>query len=97
VSWPFEESDREFVVDAGRSGIRCVVRPGETIAEALEDAGVSPSLQCRSGVCGTCVTPVLGGVPDHRDDYQTDDGHASNANVNVCCSRSLTDVLVLDI
>jgi ferredoxin len=89
--WPFEDGDGEFVVEARRSGVRCVVRTGETIAEALEAAGVHPSLQCESGVCGTCVTPVLDGLPDHRDDFQTDEEHASNTLVNVCCSRSSTD------
>ena len=97
MTWPLREGDREFVVEARRSGVRCVVTPDRTVAEALEEAGVFVSMQCQSGVCGTCVTTVLAGVPDHRDDYQTDAEHAANTRINLCCSRAASDVLVLDL
>ena len=92
-----EPGDRPFVVEARRSGVRVEVAVGQTILEALEAVGVFVNMQCQSGVCGTCVTPVLAGVPDHRDDYQTEQEHESDAQINVCCSRSRTAVLVLDV
>jgi vanillate monooxygenase ferredoxin subunit len=97
MSWPIEPGDGPFVVVARRSGVRIEVGADQTILEALEDAGVFVNMQCQSGVCGTCVTPVVEGMPEHRDDYQTDEEHASNAQINVCCSRSRSDVLVLDL
>jgi len=55
------------------------------------------NVSCQSGVCGTCLTPVLDGTPDHRDLVQTDVEKAANAKITVCCSRSKTKTLVLDI
>ncbi|ROO85025.1 vanillate O-demethylase ferredoxin subunit [Actinocorallia herbida] len=94
-----EQPGREgsFTVEAKRSGVRCAVREGQSIAQALAEAGVPVSLSCESGVCGTCLTPVVAGVPEHRDDYQTDAEKAANSMVTICCSGSRTDLLVLDL
>jgi ferredoxin len=54
-------------------------------------------MSCESGVCGTCITRVIEGMPDHRDHVQTASEKASNRNITVCCSRSKTRRLVLDI
>jgi ferredoxin-NADP reductase len=86
-----------FTVVARRSGKTFDVQPGETIARKLEENGVTVQVSCQSGVCGTCLTPVLEGMPDHRDLVQTDLEKASNARITVCCSRSKTKTLVLDI
>ena len=37
------------------------------------------------------------GMPDHRDHVQTASEKASNRSITVCCSRSKTRRLVLDI
>jgi cytochrome P450/ferredoxin-NADP reductase len=86
-----------FTVVARRSGKTFEVQPGETIAQKLEENGVSVQVSCQSGVCGTCLTKVVEGMPDHRDLVQTDLEKASNARITVCCSRSKTKTLVLDI
>lgn len=86
-----------FTVVAKRSGKTFEVQPGETIAQKLEENGVSVQVSCQSGVCGTCLTRVVEGMPDHRDLVQTDLEKASNARITVCCSRSKTKTLVLDI
>ena len=86
-----------FTVHARRSGARFEVAPGGTIAEGLAAHGIEVPVSCRSGVCGTCLTPVLEGIPDHRDLVQTETEKASNARITVCCSRSRTKVLALDI
>jgi vanillate monooxygenase ferredoxin subunit len=86
-----------FRVRAARSGIEVAVSPGRTIAEVLIENGVDIPLSCESGVCGTCLTKVLEGRPDHRDMYQTDDEKSSNTQMTLCCSRSKTPLLVLDI
>ncbi|MFC6674267.1 cytochrome P450 [Marinobacterium aestuariivivens] len=86
-----------FTVVAARSGKSFEVLPGETIAEKLEEAGIEVKMSCQSGVCGTCLTSVLEGTPDHRDLVLTDTEKASNKRVTVCCSRSKTRKLVLDI
>ena len=52
---------------------------------------------CEQGVCGTCITRVLEGEPDHRDLYFTDEEKAKNDQFTPCCSRSRSKVLVLDL
>ena len=86
-----------FTVVAQNSGVTVDVLPGETITEKLAAKGVEVNVSCQSGVCGTCLTRVVEGTPDHRDLVQTDLEKASNAKMTVCCSRSKTKTLVLDI
>lgn len=86
-----------FSVVALKSGKSFDVHPGETIAQKLEENGIHVKVSCQSGVCGTCLTNVVEGMPDHRDLVQTDLEKASNAQITVCCSRSKTKKLVLDI
>ena len=69
----------------------------QSAAQALLDAGVDVTLSCEQGVCGTCITKVADGVPDHRDLYLTDAEHAKNDCFTPCCSRSRTPRLVLDL
>lgn len=86
-----------FTVIAKKSGKTFEVQPGETISQKLEENGIKVQVSCQSGVCGTCLTPVAEGMPDHRDLVQTDLEKASNREITVCCSRSKTKNLVLDI
>ena len=65
--------------------------------QALADAGVTVATSCEQGVCGTCLTRVLEGVPDHKDMYLTPEEQASNDQFLPCCSRAKTPVLVLDL
>ncbi len=87
----------EFVVEAVKSGVQVRVGPSETMADALEKAGVRIMTSCRQGICGTCLTRVIDGTPEHRDDCLSDEERAGNELVAVCCSRSKTPVLRLDI
>ncbi|MGY1411023.1 MULTISPECIES: PDR/VanB family oxidoreductase [unclassified Luteimonas] len=73
------------------------VAAGQTVAQCLEAHGVFVPLSCEQGICGTCVTPLRGGIPDHRDSYLTPDERASNALFTPCCSRALSPRLVLDL
>ncbi len=109
AGWPAErihaehfgaEIDTEggpFEVECRRSGLTLTVPAGRSIAETLSEAGIEVSMSCRSGVCGTCLTPVVEGRPDHRDLVQTEAEKALNERITVCCSRSLSKRLVLDI
>jgi len=54
-------------------------------------------LSCEQGVCGTCLTRVLEGIPDHRDFYLTEEEHQRNESFTPCCSRSLTPHLLVDL
>ena len=80
-----------------KSGGRVQVSPGQTLLDALLDANVSVSYACSNGICGTCVTRVLQGTPDHRDDFLTPEEKRSGQTMLVCCSGSLTPEIVLDL
>ncbi|MGQ7934192.1 PDR/VanB family oxidoreductase [Paraburkholderia sp. D1E] len=91
-------SGREvFEVVAARSGVRCMVRADRSIVETLREYGVEIDVSCEQGVCGTCITRVISGVPDHRDVYLSDDERAVGDQITPCCSRALSDTLELDI
>lgn len=86
-----------FVVVAAKSGRRIDVAANETILSALSRAGYRIETGCQNGVCGTCLTGVVDGRPDHRDMVLTEAEKAENHRIAVCCSRSQSPTLVLDI
>jgi len=86
-----------FTVRLARAGRTVAVPPGQSILAALEAAGVAARFSCREGMCGTCETVLLGGVPDHRDSVLNERERASNRTVMICCSGSKTDQLMLDL
>lgn len=95
---PIDHSaDGPFELELRKSGRVIRVAAEQSAAQALLDAGVEVSLSCEQGVCGTCMTPVLGGRPDHRDLYLTDAEHERNDCFMPCCSRACTPRLVLDL
>jgi len=73
------------------------VPPGQNVVAMLSAAGIDIATSCGEGVCGTCLTRVLEGEPEHRDCYLTDEERAANDQFLPCCSRSKTAVLVLDL
>ncbi|MBY4832748.1 PDR/VanB family oxidoreductase [Burkholderia dolosa] len=89
--------DRAFQVSLAQSGRVVDVPAGTTIVEALRGCGIEVPVSCEQGVCGTCLTRVLSGTPDHRDVYLTDDERAANDQMLPCCSRAITPMLVLDL
>lgn len=86
-----------FVVKTARTGLTVEIPTDKTISQVLQEHGIKLPLSCEQGVCGACLTPVLEGVPDHRDVYQTPEEHANEGQIAVCCSRSKSPVLKLDI
>ncbi len=89
--------DGGFDVCLHRSGRTIAVPPGQTILDILLDHGVNVSFSCSDGICGTCETKVIEGIPDHRDSFLSDEEKAENSKMMVCCSRSKSAVLTLDL
>ena len=86
-----------FRVQINSSGQILDVPPDRTIVSVLHDEGIEVPTSCCEGLCGTCVTRVLAGLPDHRDNFLNDDERARNDSLTPCCSRSLSPLLVLDL
>lgn len=91
-----DASDEAFTIET-RDGSELEVAANGTILGALIDAGVPVLNSCREGICGTCETRVLSGVPLHRDSVLTDDERASGETMMVCVSRSAGGRLRLDV
>ena len=86
-----------FEVKLARSNRTIVVPAGKTILNALLDAGIAASYACTEGVCGTCETRVVEGIPDHRDAFLSKEEQAANKTMMICCSGSKSPTLVLDL
>lgn len=89
--------DRSVRVVCSRSGISAVVAPHASILDTLEGAGLDLPNSCREGMCGSCETPVLEGIPDHRDSVLSAAEQSSGKTMMICVSRARTDELVLDL
>jgi vanillate monooxygenase ferredoxin subunit len=90
-------SDGSFEVQLASSGRVVVVPKDQSVVQALAAAGVDVMTSCEQGVCGTCITRVLEGEPDHRDVYFTPKEQAANDQFTPCCSRAKSARLVLDL
>jgi vanillate O-demethylase ferredoxin subunit len=91
------DSDAAFEVQLASSGQVVVVPAGQSVVQALASAGVEVPTSCEQGVCGTCLTRVLAGQPEHRDHYLTPDEQAAGDQFLPCCSRSRSSRLMLDL
>jgi vanillate O-demethylase ferredoxin subunit len=89
--------DGAFEVKLASSGRVIPVPSDRSVVQALAAAGVSIATSCEQGVCGTCLTRVIEGVPDHRDLYLTPEEQATNDQFLPCCSRAKSGRLVLDL
>ncbi len=86
-----------FDIQLARSRTTLHVPADKSIADVLITHGIDVPMSCEQGVCGTCLTQVLQGLPDHRDFVMTDAEHETNTQMTVCISRSKSSLLVLDL
>jgi ferredoxin-NADP reductase len=91
------EVDVPFDVILNHSGVRATVPGDKTILEVLRDEyGVDIVSGCERGICGTCETAVIDGIPDHRDSVLSAEERTLNQTMMVCVSRSKSKVITLD-
>lgn len=86
-----------FEVQIASTGQVIVVPEDVSVVDALEAEGIAVPVSCEQGVCGTCITPVLEGEPDHRDLFLMPDEQEANDQFLPCCSRAKSARLVLDL
>ncbi|WP_410009691.1 PDR/VanB family oxidoreductase [Pantoea agglomerans] len=92
-----DTDEKEFHIQLASTGERYLVGPNQSIAEVLLSAKVDIMLSCEQGICGSCITDVIDGIPDHRDCVLTDEEKAENTQITLCCSRAKSPILVLDL
>ena len=90
-------SGGSFEVRIQSTGQKVVVGPDETVVAAVARLGIEIAVSCEQGICGTCLTRVVEGLPDHQDQYLTEAEQAANDQFTPCCSRSKSACLVLDL
>jgi ferredoxin-NADP reductase len=92
---PPATANRPFKVKLARSGLTLDVPADRTIVDVLRANDVFIETSCENGICGTCLTRYVDGEPEHRDVVL--DASDRNEFVLVCCARSKTPVLTLDL
>ena len=73
------------------------VPAGKSLLDALLEAGIAVEHSCKEGVCGSCETRVLEGIPEHRDGVLSKSERESNQTMMVCVSGCKGKRLVLDL
>lgn len=113
AGWPEERLHREyftaapvelhgdkemgFEVEIASTGAVLAVATDQTVLSVLSAAGIDIPSSCENGVCGTCITGIRGGIPDHRDMYLTPEEREKGDQFTPCCSRSKSARLVLNL
>jgi vanillate O-demethylase ferredoxin subunit len=87
--------DHPFRVRLAKTGGVYEIPVGKTIVDVLRSDGVAVRTSCELGYCGACLTPYLAGEPDHRDQVLEENGQ--KRYMLICCSRSKTPLLELDL
>jgi ferredoxin-NADP reductase/MOSC domain-containing protein YiiM len=80
------------LVTFARTGIATPFRATtHSVLELAEACGVNARWACRTGVCHTCVTPLLSGEVAYEPDPLEP---AGSGEVLICCSHPATDIVL---
>ena len=86
-----------FQIQIASTGQILSVASDRSALEVMREHGVSVPASCELGVCGTCITRILAGVPDHHDFILNAKERAAGDQFTPCCSRAKSPLLVLDL
>jgi ferredoxin len=89
--------EQPFEVVCVRSGVTLTVPPERSILSVVREHGIQAFSSCSEGICGTCETEVVDGVPDHRDLLLTAAEREASRTMLICVSRCRRGPLVLDL
>lgn len=92
---PAEAEAGGYEVEAAESGVRFYVSRGQSLLDALEEAGLEPLYDCRRGECGLCALEVIEGEVEHHDFIMTPQEAATSRTIYPCVSRAKGSVLKL--
>lgn len=92
-----QQGDEAFEVQIASTGQTYQVPADKTVFEVLDEAGVDIPVSCEQGICGSCITQVLDGIPDHRDHFLTEAEKAAGDCFTPCCSRAQSPLLLLNL
>lgn len=79
-----------FTARCAKSGLTVEVEEGQSLLQALLDAGISMDYSCEGGVCGTCIVPLIRGEVEHMDEFLMED--EQETNMITCVSRGVGEI-----
>lgn len=88
--------DKPFTVELD-TGEEFAIPSDRSILEVLEENGIEVSKSCEEGICGSCVSGVLEGVPEHRDSCLSAVDRAAGNQMALCVSRARSDRLMIEL
>ena len=91
------DTEGRFDVVLAKSGETLEIPSGKTILDVVLARGFDAPYSCLEGVCSSCETRVISGIPDHRDLILTTQEREAGDRMMICCSRSKSRTLVLDL
>lgn len=80
------DTGEEFEIPADRS-----------IVSVLDENGIEVFTSCEEGICGSCVSGVLDGIPEHRDSCLSAADRTANDQMALCVSRARTPRLKIEL
>ncbi|TCK07156.1 cytochrome P450/oxidoreductase [Marinobacterium mangrovicola] len=91
------DDDQAIELRIASTGQTLTVPANASVLSTLEEAGFDIPKSCEQGVCGSCLTGVIDGEPDHRDHFLTPQERHTNDQFTPCCSRAKGGTLTLDL
>jgi len=91
----WQADDKPIHIELAQSGLEFAVPVGKPILDGIIENGAWATYDCRRGECGSCVTAVLSGEPDHRDNCLPQS--ARSDSMCTCVSWARSERLTLDI
>ncbi|MEV4645526.1 PDR/VanB family oxidoreductase [Saccharopolyspora sp. NPDC049357] len=88
--------DKPFTVELD-TGEVFEIPAGESILSVLTENGIEVFKSCEEGICGSCVSGVVAGTPDHRDNCLSTAEKAADDQIALCVSRALSGKLVIEL
>ncbi|WP_040167368.1 PDR/VanB family oxidoreductase [Microbacterium gorillae] len=84
----------EVELDTGES---FEIPADQSILAVLEQNGIEVFKSCEEGICGSCVSGLLEGEADHRDNCLTASEKAAGEQIALCVSRAKTPKLLIEL
>ncbi|WP_020664326.1 PDR/VanB family oxidoreductase [Amycolatopsis benzoatilytica] len=88
--------DQPFTVELD-TGEVFEIPADKSILSVLTDNGIEVFKSCEEGICGSCVSGVLEGIPEHRDQCLSASDKAAGDQMALCVSRARSEKLVIEL
>jgi ferredoxin-NADP reductase len=89
-------ADTSFQIELD-TGEEFEIPADKSILEVLETNGIDVFKSCEEGICGSCVSGVLEGTPDHRDNCLSKADKESGTQIALCVSRAKSPKLTIEL